>query len=274
MFRTLALAALLAVQPFASTPAGASPLVREIVWLPLSGSDRDAMAALEALVPAPGHGPVRLRRSARDPGALRRCLHDRSFADPTNRCVRRLLPGRESGAPLVALVIENEVVSNVTGSVTFIRHNVYCVGHRSIARAQIGDRLQASRAVDRNREAIRACLVEASAAAPLGSLRLTGGERAPLWHLGPGALAGDAGHARGSSAEHVTVRIESRRGGPRGSCTIAARVRSVEQGERLREGDGIRIALPCGGPWAGVRRGNTARLYIGYDGGLRWLGPL
>jgi hypothetical protein len=69
------------------------------------------------------------------------------------------------------------------------------------------------------------------------------------------------------------VRIESRRVGPRGSCTIAARVRSVEQGERLREGDGIRIALPCASPFAAVRAGANARLYIGYDGGLRWLGP-
>ena len=270
MFWTLALAALAVTQP----SARATPAVRDIVWLPVGGSDREATAALEALVPARGEGSVRFRRSARDPEALRRCLDDRGLVDRVNRCIRRLLPAREGGAPLVALAIDNETVSNVTGSVTFIRHNLYCIGYRSVGYARLGDRVQAPGTAARARELLRACLAEAAATAPLGSLRLTGGERAPVWQLGPGAPAGDANHARGSSAEQATVRIESRRAGPRGRCTLAARVRSVEQGERLREGDRIRIALPCSAVRAGSRPGTTARLYIGYDGGLRWLGPL
>jgi hypothetical protein len=60
-------------------------------------------------------------------------------------------------------------------------------------------------------------------------------------------------------------------------------VLSVEQGERLREGDRVQLALPCAtlpgeAPALAlvrtIRPGARARLYIGYDGGLRFLDPL
>jgi hypothetical protein len=93
-------------------------------------------------------------------------------------------------------------------------------------------------------------------------------------------LAEDEGTARGSSAEHVTVRFESQLR----NCRGYARVLDVQQGERFRAGDRIEFTQPCVG--AGGREGNvarafgasrtgtSARVYVGFDGGLRYLAPL
>lgn len=273
----LVLASLLAIQP----AAGA---VRELVYLPVPSGDPGTLAAAEATVRAANEaGPVRLRRSAADPKTLARCVDERTGIDHANRCIRRQLPRRERGLPLVAILVENVRVSNVTGSRVHTRHNLYCVGHRSIARAEMGDRLRPTSPRIPSPAPVRDCLVEAASPAPLDALRAPGAENGPLWRLSAGAIAQDAGMARGSSAEHATVRIDSRRATAGPSCLLFARVLSVEQGERLREGDRIQLATPCAalpGEAPGlasvrtIRPGARARLYIGYDGGLRYLDPL
>lgn len=278
MALSLVLASLLALQP---APA-AGRTVRELVYLPIPSGDPGTLAAAEVIVRAANDaGPVRLRRSAADPKALARCIDERAGIDRTNRCIRRQLPRRERGLPLVAILVEDVRVSNVTGSRVHSRHNLYCVGHRSIARAEMNDRLQSRRPAPP--APVRDCLVEAAAPAPLDALRPPGAETAPLWRLSAGAIAQDEGMARGSSAEHATIRIVSRRATAGPACLLFARVLSVEQGERLREGDRIQLATSCAalpGEAPGlasvrtIRPGARARLYIGYDGGLRYLDPL
>ena len=282
MALALLLASLLAAQPAAA--AGAT--VRDLVYLPIPSGDPGTLDAAEAIVRAAGEaGPARLRRSAADPRALARCVDERALIDQVNRCIRRQLPRRERGLPLVAVLIHNIRVSNVTGSRVHTRHDLYCIGHRSIARAEMNDRLQPSSRPRRPPPPgpVRDCLVAAASPAPLDALRPPGAENAPLWRLSAGRIAEDEGMARGSSAEHATVRIDSRRATAGPSCILFARVLSVEQGERLREGDRVRLALPCAAPPGEapalaaartIRPGARARLYIGYDGGLRYLDPL
>jgi len=86
--------------------------------------------------------------------------------------------------------------------------------------------------------------------------------------------------ARGSSAEHAMVRIEGRVA----DCRARARVVAVTQGERLRLNDRIELVQSCASSSErerhlssmlnGLRSGSIARLYIGYDGGLRFLNPV
>jgi hypothetical protein len=276
------LASLLAAQP----AAAAGGTVRDLVYLPIPSGDPGTLDAAEAIVRAANEaGPVRLRRSAADPGALARCVDEPALIDRVNRCIRRQLPRRERGLPLVAILIDNIRVSDVIGRHVHTRHDLYCIGNRSISRAEMNDRLQPSSRPRRPPPPapVRDCLVAAASPAAVGALGAPGRESAPLWRLSPGWIAQDESMARGSSAEHATIRIESRRASAGRACLLLARVLSVEQGERLREGDRIRLALPCAAPPGEapglaaartIRPGARARLYIGYDGGLRYLDPL
>ena len=203
----------------------------------------------------------------------------------TSRCVRALLPDRRP--PTVALAIEAEIVSNVSGSVTFRRDTLWCIGSRGTARIQLGDELAdvpPAEIVEKLPVCVAGALAEPSG---WGGAEDRSGGRTWRFPIEEERLAGDGPHARGRGSEYAVVEamdvVTTHR--TTGRCSFEGRIVYVESGRRLRAGDRIALEAPCrweGGDklsrmftQTGLSAGRSARVYVDYsDGTLQYLEAL
>lgn len=264
-------------------PAPVQP--RPIDYLPVGGPRADMLRQVE---PRLATLPGLLARPARlEAAAAQACIDDSASSDQIGLCIRSLLPERTRGAPVVALWIDVQGVSNVTGSVRFPRYTLRCVGARSSASAHLGDgeRWRRMPASNGRQEELRACLDKA--ATPRHAERLHHEAQAPRWRL-PIAryLPDSAADARARCCDRAIVTVEQvRRTAARdGTCLLRVRVVEVESFTMLRRGDRVEVVPACSGetPAAfrrvlapdGLQPGARARLYVNLDGEAAFVEPL
>jgi hypothetical protein len=225
-------------------------------------------------------------RRADLPAAPLTACSRRGLSDHQQRCIRALVPDAP-GARMVALSIEEEFVSNVTGSVVHQRDTIRCIGPRSTGRIELGTELARAR-----QERIVADLPACIAAALSGAGEWGGGiadPAAPLWRfpLQDDQLAADAQQARGRGSERALIEIDEAitTHRARGQCSLRGRIIFSEATRYLRTGDMVEVASPCrwDGPekasrmftQGGLFAGQIARIYVSYrDGALEYVEPL
>lgn len=198
-------------------------------------------------------------------------------ADRFNRCVRATLP--DDDRPRLAFALEKQTVSNVTGSVVFYRHTIWCIGPRSIARIQLGGELSDNDA-GRIVAALPGCVADAlREPAGWGGAHGRNGVRTWRFPLDEARLAGSGPQARGRGSEYAIVEVTDAVTPHQttGRCALQGRIVFVEAGRRLREGDRVALDAPC--QWEGPERvstmfmqsglfsGWTARVYVDYSDG-------
>lgn len=261
---------------------------REIAYVPVRGEHAALMGEIERALPDLAPPGVAIRRANLDTARFEACLTGLRTVHTANPCLRALVPAPGRRGSVIALRIGMQAISNVTGSRVHYRHELFCIGQRSIATAALGDDDDRAGRFDRNSAAaIRACLVSAMSprnAAALGRDPRTG---APLWRVALDRhLPDNAAHARGRGSEQALVDVQQvrRRPGPGGRCFLRLRVGEVEGYFFLRRGDLIEVAAPCtGDARAGferalapppIRRGSRGRIYLDYDGEVLFLEAL
>jgi hypothetical protein len=277
---TMLMSALLAAQPAAAKP------VADLDYVLVTSGPAGMMAAVEAALPQMLPG-VRLRRATIDTAGMEACVRNAPTAREPDNCIRQLVPAR--ARPVVALRIDTQQVSNVTGSVRFDRYSLHCIGARSITTAPLGEERNWA-LLFRQQQAIYAkgisdCLAEAATPRHPALLHTDARRRTPLLRLPLERFpADDANHARGITLERAVIEVERyrRTPGARGSCLLRGRITAVEGYEWLREGDMVEVSGPCRGEAPagfrrapdGLRPGSRARIYVGFNGGLSFVEPL
>ncbi len=266
------------------------PGVTEIAYVPIGGPYAEMMRQIEEALPAMAPPGVRLRRARVDSAAMEACIDDRTLGDRVDMCIRRLVPAPEGGAPVVALLIDEDRISNVTGSRVHFRHKLHCVGQRSMGFAALGDRdVRSDFTIDTEaKEEVRSCLATAMTPRNAALLGRDARDGTPLWRLPLSRYrAGDANHARGLGSEEAIVTIEEIRRSPArrdGLCLIRGRITQEDAYYFLRTGDVVEARMRCTGEAragflraiapAGLRRGSSARIHVDSDGELLFVEPL
>lgn len=250
-----------------------APFPVEVAYLPVASGDYQRVDALLAGLPANG-GP-RLRRSALDSAPFARCLTPSRLSDDEDFCVRGLLPRGEGDLPLVALVVEEDRRSNITGRVVWKSFTIRCVGYRGVGRAELGTTLATPFDVQRARAPLRQCIADALRIPAQATIDAATGAANWRFPVRAEGLIRDAVLARGNGLERAIVDIEERRvagGTAGGECILTARVSRAVGGWWLRNGDTIALGLPCG--TNDVRHGRPAHLMIDFEREIRYLEPL
>lgn len=227
--------------------------------------------AVQTLAPAVAVAAPNARASSLENAHFRACRD--TYSDQRTRCIRARLP---EGRPILALAVDSQTVSNVTGSVRFQRHSIRCIGNRNTGQI----RLDAEVARERP-EALGARLRECIAAALAEPGDWGGGLTRGLWSfpIREDRLASDGSQARGWAAERAIAEVDAAVTTHRstGQCSLSATIVHVESGRRLRSGDRFAVAAPC--QWDGADRasrmftqgftpGNSMRVYVRYEDGV------
>ena len=261
---------------------------RSIEYVPISAQPQvELMRAIERALPDLAPRGVGVRRSPLNKAAMEACLTPTEVGDRGNPCIRALLPGARRNSSVIALRVTVATVCNITGRRCHYRHQLHCIGPRSIGTAALGDDETPAGAFRRERGAeITVCLT--TAMTPRNAEKLSRDPRtgAPLWRLGLNSYIPDnPALSRGQASEQAIVDVQQvrRRPGAGGRCLVRVRVRQVEGYYFLRQGDLVEVAAPCTGEArarfdravaAPIRPRGRARIYVGYDGDLMFLEPL
>jgi hypothetical protein len=261
----------------AALQAAAPPaLPAEVAFLPVASAGSPASNRVDAVLTGlPRSGGPRLRRSALDPAPFARCLERTRLSDDEDFCVRGLLPRGEAELPLVAILIEEDRRSNITGRIVRKSVTIRCVAHRGVGRAVLGNALGTASEIDRARDPVRQCIANALRIPAQARIDVATGAATWRFPVRSEGLIRDTALARGNGLERAIVDIEERRVAGEtagGECTLQARVSRVLGGWWLRDGDTVLLGLPCG--TNGVRHGRPAHLMIDYERALRYLEPL
>lgn len=259
----------------------------DLLYIPVAGPRAEMMQHIEAALPGLAPEGMQLRRADAGAAAMEACIDDRVLVDRVDACIRQLVPEPPPQGQHVAIWIQVQQISNVTGSRVHHRYSLRCIGQRNVATAALGDRWNPSDAITMQRasEAVRSCLQTAARTRNVEMLSRDDASGAPLWRL-PLAryLPDNAAHADGLNSEEAVIEVQQVRSSGDGGCLLRGRVSEVRGYYFLRTGDLVEVGGPCTGEAQAnfrrvaaperLRAGGTARIYVDSDGEFLFAQPL